>query len=296
MRRVSRVGVARGLLGLMWVWLAVTSFTSVGGRILSGHLAGHVLLGGVGAGVSPALLGAFVGGLQLATGVLLFLPDRLGSVRRIGGALSAGLAVVPITLLVTNPVWMDSLGGFPAIGSGQGLLKYASAVGLSLYLVGVDDGRPGLQRWGMHLTVAGLILPLLWIGAMKFTLPEAQGIQGLLASSPFFSWMGAVFSVQGASNVIGASELVIVAFLLTYWVRPSWAAVGGALGVGTFLATLSFLVTAPGWHPERGAPFLSGSGVFLVKDLALLSASLVVIVAAWEARTGRGQSTESQGA
>jgi hypothetical protein len=49
---------------------------------------------------------------------------------------------------------------------------------------------------------------LLWVGALKFTAYEAEGIQGLIANSPFMSWMYSVMSVRTASMLIGAVEIV----------------------------------------------------------------------------------------
>ena len=113
----------------MWFWLATSSFSDVGATIVSGHLSGHALLGGVGAAIAPAAA-KFIGAGQLLAAISLLLPVRFREARRCGAWLSATLAGIPLTLLLTNPVWMESLGGFPAIGSGQGLLKYASTVGL----------------------------------------------------------------------------------------------------------------------------------------------------------------------
>lgn len=285
MRYVSRELVARVLLSVMWLWLGATSLSDLGARIVSGHLGDHALLAGLAEGIPPGVAAGLVGALQILAAVLLILPGGLKRIRRWGAVLSAVLAALPLTLLFTNPVWMERLGGFPAIGSGQGLLKYPAVVGLSIYLAGVDRDSEAERRWGMHLTVGGLILPLLWIGGMKFTLPEAQGIVGLLASSWVFSWMGDVFTVQGASNVIGALELVTVVFLAAYWFRPAWSVVGGVLGIGTFLSTLSFLVSVPGWRPDSGFPMLSGTGVFLIKDLALLAASTVIVLDWWERKS-----------
>jgi len=35
----------------------------------------------------------------------------------------------------------------------------------------------------------GLVLVVAWIGAMKFTAYEANGIQPLVANSPFMGWV-----------------------------------------------------------------------------------------------------------
>lgn len=52
--------------------------------------------------------------------------------------------------------------------------------------------------------------------------------------------------------------------------------VGSAIAIVTFLTTLSFLFTTPGWEPSLGGfPALSaGVGQFLLKDIVLLGASV----------------------
>ena len=54
------------------------------------------------------------------------------------------------------------------------------------------------------------------------------------------------------------------------------AAVGSALAAGTFLVTLSFLLSTPGWEPRAGGfPALSlVPGQFLLKDVVLLGAAV----------------------
>jgi reactive chlorine resistance protein C len=55
------------------------------------------------------------------------------------------------------------------------------------------------------------------------------------------------------------------------------SAISSVLAVGTFLATLSFLVTTPGvWHYAVGFPVPVPNlvGAFLIKDLFLLGASV----------------------
>ncbi len=133
-----------------------------------------------------------------------------------------------------------------------------------------------LSRYGKlaaRFTVAGV---LGWIGAMKFTAYEAGAIEGLVASSPFTSWLYDVLSLQGVSNLIGtveiATALLIVAGL---WLRG--AAVLGALGaIATFIVTLSFLFTAPGWEASLGGfPALSVvPGQFIIKDTVLLAVAV----------------------
>ena len=132
-----------------------------------------------------------------------------------------------------------------------------------------------LTKLGHFLLRYGLVLVLGWIGAMKFTHYEAEGIQPLVASSPFMSWMYKILSLQAVSNLIGVVELSAA---LLIGLRP-WSsragAVGSVLAVATFVTTISFLFTLPGWEPSLGGfPALSGSGGFLLKDVILLGASV----------------------
>jgi uncharacterized membrane protein YkgB len=101
---------------------------------------------------------------------------------------------------------------------------------------------------------------------------EAQGIQSLVANSPFMSWVYEVFSVTTFSSPLGVVE-VATAVLLA--VKPWWpklSAVGSVIAVGLFLATISFLFTTPGIGDEAagGFPSPSMTGEFLIKDVALL--------------------------
>ncbi len=53
----------------------------------------------------------------------------------------------------------------------------------------------------------GLALIFLWIGAMKFTAYEAQGIRPLAENSPLMSWLLAARGVQAFSNLLGVVEM-----------------------------------------------------------------------------------------
>lgn len=59
-----------------------------------------------------------------------------------------------------------------------------------------------------------IVIVLAWIGMMKFTSYEAGAIEGLVASSPLTSWLYSVFSLQGASNLIGLVEVATAIALL----------------------------------------------------------------------------------
>lgn len=274
---------ARWSLALVLLWMGAVQFTAEGGRALAATLGDNALFSWVGSLVSPFFLAAFVGLIQIGAGLLLVTGKRPG-VRLSKGALtSAILAALPLTLFLTNPVWIESMGGFPFIGSGQGLLKYVTILGVSLYLYAEaasfdDPRRARFKGMGLNVMLLGLILVLGWIGLMKFTAVEAAGIERLLETSPLMSWMLSVFSLQGASNFIGAAELVCVVMLSTWWWRPSLFVWGAAIAVATFATTLSFLVTLPGWNSVVGFPALSGTGVFLLKDLVLLAAVMILLI------------------
>lgn len=275
--------LARWSLAPVLLWMGAMQFTEDGGRALGLVLTDNRLFFWVGEIVSPFFLAAFVGLAQIGAALLLVTGRRPGRRLGLGALISAVLAVFPLTLFLTNPVWIESLGGFPFIGSGQGLLKYVTILGVSLYLFAEaapfdDPRRRRFKGPGLHLMLVGLLLVLGWIGLMKFTAVEAAGIERLLRTSPFLSWMLGVFSLQGASNFIGVAELVAVFLLSSWWWRPSVFVWGAAMGVAIFATTLTFLFTLPGWHPTLGFPALSGSGLFLLKDLVLLAAVLILLI------------------
>jgi len=146
-----------------------------------------------------------------------------------------------------------------------------------------------LKRIGTHVTRYGLVVVLLWIGGMKFTAYEAEGIKPLVANSPLMGWVYRLMSVGGFSAFLGVVEIAIGLLIA---VRPVWAmgsAVGSALASGMFLTTLSFLLTTPGWEPSLGGfPALSAMpGQFLLKDVVLLGASLFTAGESLEAAGSR---------
>jgi reactive chlorine resistance protein C len=124
------------------------------------------------------------------------------------------------------------------------------------------------------------------IGLSKFTSGEASAIAPLIAHSPFLAWTS-VFGVQATSNAIGSVEIVIALLLLARPVSARAGLLGAALAVGTFLTTSSFLLTTPHVFAFNGLAVLSDTGAFLIKDLGLLGASIVVLGEALSAITAR---------
>lgn len=133
-----------------------------------------------------------------------------------------------------------------------------------------------VQVFGKQLIRYGLVLVLGWIGMMKFTGYEAEGIQPLVANSPLMRWVYNIWSVQGFSSLLGATEIAIAAMIALRSISARISALGSGLAVMMFLTTLSFLFSTPGWEPSLGGfPALSiVPGQFLLKDIVLLGAAV----------------------
>ncbi len=134
-----------------------------------------------------------------------------------------------------------------------------------------------LQALGAVMTRYGLVVVFAWIGAMKFSAYEANGIQPLVANSPLTSWLYNIFSVQAFSNWLGVLEIAIAVMIAARPISRQISAAGSALAAVLFLGTLSFMLsTPPVWEGTLGGfPALSvAPGQFLLKDLALLGASI----------------------
>jgi uncharacterized membrane protein YkgB len=125
----------------------------------------------------------------------------------------------------------------------------------------------GLLRWSM-------VFLLVFFGVLKWTAFEADAVHPLITNSPVLFWVDRVFGKQGASEFIGVIELITAALLASRRWSPRMAMVGGLLGIGMFLTTLSFLVTTPNVGAE--APFI-------LKDVTLLAASAWLAGEAWVA-------------
>jgi uncharacterized membrane protein YkgB len=135
-----------------------------------------------------------------------------------------------------------------------------------------------LARSGRAVLRYGLVgLLLLW-GGFKFTAFEAEGIRPLIEHSPLLHWLYPVFGVRGASALIGVVELTAGLLMCTLRWRPELSALGSLIAAGTFLITLSFLITTPGVL-EPTNPF----GGFLLKDILLLGAALCTAAEALDA-------------
>src|SRR5262245_9217867 len=132
------------------------------------------------------------------------------------------------------------------------------------------------EALGGHALRYGLVVILLWIGGMKFTAYEAEGIRPFVENSPLFAWTYPVFGAQGLSTILGATEILVGLLIAARPWLPRLSAIGSLLAVGMFLSTLSFLVTTPGaWADEIGGfPAIGVPGQFLIKDVALLATAV----------------------
>ena len=133
---------------------------------------------------------------------------------------------------------------------------------------GIDVAAGLLARYGLVVVIG-------WIGALKFTSFEANGIQPLVANSPLMSWLYSIFSVQTFSSLLGVVEITVALLIAIKPVAPKLSAIGSVAAIGLFLATISFPFTTPGVGEASagGFPVLSSTGQFLIKDVALLGLS-----------------------
>lgn len=171
---------------------------------------------------------------------------------------------------------------------------------LIIAIAGIEAGAKKFLR----LTVA---IVFIWIGGLKFFTYEADGIVPFVANSPFMSFFynhpaeykkymnkeGELIgknhewhlrnNTYGFSIGLGIFLIIAGSSVLLYKIAPMWSIIGTALICIIMLGTLSFLITTPeSWVPalgdkEFGFPYLSGRGRLVIKDLAILGASLFLL-------------------
>jgi uncharacterized membrane protein YkgB len=126
-----------------------------------------------------------------------------------------------------------------------------------------------------------LVVIFFLFGTAKFAAYEAEGVQGIAEHYWLFFWLYPLGGYRFASDVIGLLELS-TGIMLALGTRFSLASlIGAAMGVCTFLVTLSFMIGNPhSWEDGYGFPFLGSSGQFLMKDLVLLAACFALLLMA----------------
>lgn len=135
----------------------------------------------------------------------------------------------------------------------------------------------------------GLVIVLVWFGAMKFTYYESHGISHWVANSPFLGWIYDTMSIDAFGRLNGSVELITAALLAAKPWYPKASVVGGVIASLFFLTTLSFMVSTPGTGEASagGFPILSADGEFLMKDIALLGLALWLLADAVDAARGQ---------
>jgi reactive chlorine resistance protein C len=165
-----------------------------------------------------------------------------------------------------------------------------------------------LDRIGMGVLRLGLVVVLVWIGALKFAKYEADSIVPLVANSPvmhvFYHHPAPEYrhymNKEGELNPehrqwhesngtyafsygLGAVIVLIGLMIALYPVLPQVSAFGSLMLIFMAFTTLSFLVTTPeAWVPTlgdsaHGFPYLSGVGRLVVKDSIMLGAAVVTL-------------------
>src|SRR5262249_20137047 len=66
-----------------------------------------------------------------------------------------------------------------------------------------------VEAVGRALARYGLVVVVGWIGLMKFTAYEAEGVRPFVANSPLMSWVYGPLSVRGFSTVLGVVEVAV---------------------------------------------------------------------------------------
>ncbi len=128
---------------------------------------------------------------------------------------------------------------------------------------------------GYLIGVFGVSLVLAWIGIYKFTPTEAKLIQPLVENHFAMGWLYNLISVQAASNLIGATEIVVAIGLIIGIKYTKIAYFSGIVAALIFVVTLSFLLTTPNtWKVSDGVLV---TNFFLVKDILFLAIAVSVI-------------------
>ncbi len=141
----------------------------------------------------------------------------------------------------------------------------------------LDGLGPRLARFGSLFLYVAMAIIFLWIGGMKFTDYEADGISGFVLNSPLAGWWQAILGIGGTAVMLGIYEIVTGLLFAGRFLSPRLSVFGAGMSVLTFLITLSFLFTTPGVSEPLagGFPALSAMpGQFLLKDIALLAVSI----------------------
>ena len=107
-----------------------------------------------------------------------------------------------------------------------------------------DTWERRLEGLGVLLLRYALVIILLWVGALKFTAYEAEGIQVFVENSPLLSWLYDVVIVRTFSTLLGISEITLGLMIATRPFMPKVSAVGSLSALFLFLVTLTFVFSS----------------------------------------------------
>ncbi|HEU5432433.1 MAG TPA: DUF417 family protein [Thermomicrobiales bacterium] len=146
-----------------------------------------------------------------------------------------------------------------------------------------DEARltRSLGAVGVFILRYGLVFLLVLWGGFKFTAVEANGIQPLVAHSPYLGWLYGVFGLQGTAALFGVCEISAGLLIATRRWLPRVSGYASLAAAGIFLVTLSFLFTTPG-----ALALTSPYNGFLLKDILLLGAAALTAAEALGAAGG----------
>ena len=165
-----------------------------------------------------------------------------------------------------------------------------------------------LKDVGLKLISLAILIVFVWIGALKFTHYEADGIVPFVANSPFMSFFYAKEAPEYKEYKNKEGEFVqknrewhesnrtyvfsrglgvlimSIGILVFLGIFSSKAGiVGDTLAIIMTIGTLSFLITTPEcWVPdlgsgEHGFPLLSGAGRLVIKDTVILAGAITLL-------------------
>ncbi|MEO5587962.1 MAG: DUF417 family protein [Gemmatimonadaceae bacterium] len=136
--------------------------------------------------------------------------------------------------------------------------------------------RDSLEHLGAIMLRVALVVALLWVGGLKFTAYEAEGVHMLAGNNPFLGWGFKMFGPQGFAEVLGVIEIILGLMIATRSFAPKVSSIGSMGVIVMSLLTLSILFTNP-MVIQKGFsfPLLSPMpGQFLLKDFLLLAAAI----------------------
>ena len=165
-----------------------------------------------------------------------------------------------------------------------------------------------LKNVCLKLIRLAILIVFVWIGALKFTHYEADGIVPFVANSPFMSFFYAKEAPEYKEYKNKEGEFVqknrewhesnrtyvfsrglgvlimSIGILVFLGIFSSKAGiVGDTLAIIMTIGTLSFLITTPEcWVPdlgsgEHGFPLLSGAGRLVIKDTVILAGAITLL-------------------